>query len=544
MTFSCHQPKVRHIFRNESKSFVNTASLTHRSFLADVQYTDGYIRGPGYIDLSGLTFTTLISSYGDDIFGDGKARRRRRLDAGIEQGASTVDIAVFHLPQHCASSRSGCDWTKLGVGGKLDDGTLRWCCSQDAIDYGLCHENRFGRLIINGFIFSGSHRFVNVPPEGPMSKQIRYGKLEEFESGQYVVVFANCNENGREIKVLGECVWKSKHGYLPGELFGFMYFYAVLTAIYLVLVVWYGYLMHKYEDSRIPIEKWIFMTISMGALEMLFRTGDHFVWNEDGYRMNLAVYVGILMGVLKRGISRCLIVMVSLGWGVVRDSLGTTMRTIIVLGATYIGVSAACDLMLVFAVEDMQTLSVEQEVKLFDVVKILTFIIAAIDVIFILWILDALNGTMQYLENMSQTRKLMRYLRLRCIFLFSLLFAAVWVVFELVDNYDEDGIVREEHEWVVDAATEVNYLFVLIGVAILWRPNPNAKEYAYVMELPALGGEGETELELTGVVPSAMDDDDEEPTSGKNGFHDNPKGYHDDPDHHDERFQIDDGEAT
>jgi len=185
----------------------------------------------------------------------------------------------------------------------------------------------------------------------------------------------------------------------------------------------------------------------------------------------------------------------------------------------------------------MKTLSFEEEEELFDVVTILTFVVAALDVIFIMWTLDALNGTMESLENMNQSRKLMRYLRLRCIFLFSILFAVVWAIFSLVDTYDEEGIVREEQEWVVDAATEINYLFVLIALAILWRPNPSAKEYAYAMELPAMGGddEDENDLELTAVVPSAMDDDDEEPSSGENGFHDDPDG-------HDERFQIDDAE--
>jgi hypothetical protein len=67
---------------------------------------------------------------------------------------------------------------------------------------------------------------------------------------------------------------------------------------------------------------------------------------------------------------------------------------------------------------------------------------------------------------------------------------------------------------------ELNYVIVLLGVAILWRPQENAKEYAYVMELPAMTAgdeEGENELELTGVVPSAADDDDGE------GFSDEPK---------------------
>ena len=81
---------------------------------------------------------------------------------------------------------------------------------------------------------------------------------------------------------------------------------------------------------------------------------------------------------------------------------------------------------------------------------------------------------------------------------------------------------------VLAAAMELNYIFVLLGVAILWRPQENAKEYAYVMELPALGAneDGENELELTGVVPSAADDDDDD---GKhmNGNGDFDSGFKD-----------------
>lgn len=96
--------------------------------------------------------------------------------------------------------------------------------------------------------------------------------------------------------------------------------------------------------------------------------------------------------------------------------------------------------------------------------------------------------------------------------------------------YDQEGIVREEAEWIVQAATEVNYLFVLLGVAWLWRPNPAAKEYAYALELSST--DAENELELTETVPSAMDDDEGENPPDLNGSF------------HDERFQIDDGETA
>ena len=63
---------------------------------------------------------------------------------------------------------------------------------------------------------------------------------------------------------------------------------------------------------------------------------------------------------------------------------------------------------------------------------------------------------------------------------------------------------------------------VLAGVAILWRPQENAKEYAYVMELPPMmAGDDEDDdggLELSAAVPSAADLDDDDAPVG--GFHD------------------------
>eukprot|EP00546_Thalassionema_frauenfeldii_P001963 CAMPEP_0178933814 /NCGR_PEP_ID=MMETSP0786-20121207/23502_1 /TAXON_ID=186022 /ORGANISM="Thalassionema frauenfeldii, Strain CCMP 1798" /LENGTH=287 /DNA_ID=CAMNT_0020611499 /DNA_START=493 /DNA_END=1356 /DNA_ORIENTATION=+ len=283
--------------------------------------------------------------------------------------------------------------------------------------------------------------------------------------------------------------------------------------------------MKMHEDSYIPIQRWIMGTILMGLLETFFRSGDYWVWNEDGSRFWFALYTGVLIGVLKHGLSRCLILMMSLGWGVVRDQLDG-MKQIILLGILYIGTAIARDIMTILAVTEFEALSDQGEDDILEVVTILKFVVAAIDVIFYLWILDALNGTMQYLENMNQMRKLSRYLRLRCILLFSILFALVWAVFVSVNSIMDEGIVEEQNMWVADASMELNYLVLLASVAYLWRPDPNAKNYAYVMELPSLGEgdddeNGEHELEMTENVPSALDDDDDGEENGES-FRDEP----------------------
>lgn len=538
-----------------------------------IVFTDGYIRAPGYVDLTSLNFEAISESFivlGDDHVGSDEGEpprmlsRRphnqqvqndldgtessniglfsiaelRQMGDGTQSSSYTVDVAIFRLPESCAKKKAGCDWTKLGVGAKKDE-TTRWCCSDDAIQSKMCTSDQKGRLILQddnstGTQYTGERRSVSVPMAGPMDANLKYGKFDEEVSGRYVVLFANCDKEGREIRVVGHSVWKSIHGYLPGELYGFMYFYTILVLVYVGTTVWYGVLMHMNQESRIPIEKWILMTMTMGLSEMTLCASFYVLWNKSGNRPMVLDYGSVIMGVMKRGVSRVLLIMVSLGWGVIRDSLGSTMNSIVALGVAYVVVSALRELMEDFYREDVTELSEQEGNEIIDLVTILTFVEAAIDVVFILWMLDALNATMQYLENMNQLRKLQRYLSLRSVLLFAILFATIMVVLQLVDSYDENGIVQEEHVWVVEAAFEVNYVFVLIGIAYLWRPNPSAREYAYVIELPASGGgDGETELELSGVVPSAMDDDDDDTdvTNQENGYKD-------------DRFKIDEAEAA
>jgi len=302
---------------------------------------------------------------------------------------------------------------------------------------------------------------------------------------------ANCNTEGRTVSVSGWYSWKSKGGYLPGDLFNALYYYIFLVLVYAVLLAWYGISMAVYKEATIPIQKWILVTLFMGLVEMLFKTADYLIWNSSGTRFWFAVYFGVILGIAKQALSRVLVLMVSLGWGVVRDTLGDQMNKIIFLGSFFFASSAACDIIAIISYVDMKTISTESEEELIGIVGILTIIIILVDVTFYMWILNALNGTMQYLENMSQHNKLRRYLRLRLILLLSILFVVIWGIFGLVDTFLDEGVLTQESEWAIRSAWELNYLLVLVSVAILWKPNPSAKDYAFVMELPSVGGDVE-----------------------------------------------------
>lgn len=190
-----------------------------------------------------------------------------------------------------------CTWTDLGIGARTKDDVVRYCCTRDAIGLGLCEDDKLGQLILDQDAkFLGKHRFLEIPPTGKFEKYLKYGKLEQKEgegqTGKYAVVFANCNDDGRPVIVQGEMEWKSKHGYLPGDLFPYMYVFAVIFCVYLAFLLWYGISMKMFEDGNIPIQGWIFGTIAIGCMEMFFKTGDMFIWNEEGNRFWAALYIG------------------------------------------------------------------------------------------------------------------------------------------------------------------------------------------------------------------------------------------------------------
>jgi hypothetical protein len=88
--------------------------------------------------------------------GNGRGGNRQMDQQDFYMEGSALDIAVFHLPESCASSRTGCDWTKLGIGSRSEDGDdLRYCCTLEAMSIGLCRGTQKGRLIMDAEKFQG-----------------------------------------------------------------------------------------------------------------------------------------------------------------------------------------------------------------------------------------------------------------------------------------------------------------------------------------------------------------------------------------------------
>jgi len=190
------------------------------------------------------------------------------------------------------TKEGSCDWTKLGVGASDAVGDVLWCCSDDALILGLCEESSAGRMIINAETFGGEHRPVIIPPTGDYEGSVQLPVLTAKEgTGTYTLVIANCNDYGRNVLVEGKYIWRSKGGFLPGNMFEEWHFFIFLTFCYCGVLFWYGRSMYQNKEATIGIQKWVLGTIILGLIEIFFKTVDYLKWNQDGIRDSAILYL-------------------------------------------------------------------------------------------------------------------------------------------------------------------------------------------------------------------------------------------------------------
>ena len=71
-----------------------------------------------------------------------------------------------------------------------------------------------------------------------------------------------------------------------------MLFLCACSGIYLVLAIWYFCGMRSYQDSAIPIQKFILGSIVLGFLMHVLKSVDFVLWNQTGLRSEVLMYVG------------------------------------------------------------------------------------------------------------------------------------------------------------------------------------------------------------------------------------------------------------
>jgi hypothetical protein len=160
---------------------------------------------------------------------------------------------------------------------------------------------------------------------------------------------------------------------------------------------------------------------------------------------------GVVIGVSKRALSRVLVLMTSMGYGLVLPTLGQNMKRILMLGAAYFAASLAYALL----ANVPSTARNLHDPAYMDLMALLLLIVAGIDTIVYIWILQSLTALIHGLESRKQDVKALVLKRLRRILCVSLVFAVIWAMYSA---YISSGAQTGKHwreRWTVDALWEV-----------------------------------------------------------------------------------------
>lgn len=274
------------------------------------------------------------------------------------------------------------------IGGSAYGGQRSICCTPDLAKLEGCKQGEVIRRpsatdikwpIVLNIEFGGNY----------LSTIMDNAEVSITKTGMYNLFFIACDPKLKGTVMSGKTVWKNPDGYLPGRMAPLMKFYVYMTIAYLLLsAVWFSQYMRFWKDI-LQLQHGITIVIGLGLFEMILWYLDYANFNNTGMRPIVITTWVVTVGAIRKTLSRLLILSVSMGYGVVRPTLGGLTSKVLLIGATYFLASEVLDI-----TEYVGTINdVSGRARLFLVLPD-----AFLDAFLILWIFTSLSKTLEQLQ--------------------------------------------------------------------------------------------------------------------------------------------------
>ncbi|GAB5572540.1 transmembrane protein 87A isoform X2 [Prionailurus iriomotensis] len=234
---------------------------------------------------------------------------------------------------------------------------------------------------------------------------------------------------------------KGPYEYLTLEEYPLMIFFMVMCIVYVLFgVLWLAWSACYWRDL-LRIQFWIGAVIFLGMLEKAVFYAEFQNIRYKGESVQGALILAELLSAVKRSLARTLVIIVSLGYGIVKPRLGVTLHKVVVAGALYLLFSGMEGVLRVTGLSLTQTMKLLKLRR--NIVKLSlyrhftnTLILAvAASIVFIIW------TTMKFriVTCQSDWREL----------------------------------------WVDDAIWRLLFSMILFVIMVLWRPSANNQRFAF-----------------------------------------------------------------
>ncbi|XP_031165619.1 transmembrane protein 87A-like isoform X2 [Sander lucioperca] len=260
---------------------------------------------------------------------------------------------------------------------------------------------------------------------------------------------------------------KGQHDYSSPADWPLMMFFMVMCIVYVLFGALWLFWFACYWRDLLRIQFWIGAVIILGMLEKAVFYSEYQSIRYKGDYIQGAVIFAELLSALKRSLARILVLIVSLGYGIVKPRLGTTVHRLVAVGLLY----------LLFS-------SVEGVLRVTGgfygtVALVANLSLSLIDSCVMWWIFISLSQTTRLLKLRRNVVKLSLYQHFTNTLIFSVVASIIFIiwttkVFKLVDCQ-----TGWRDLWVDDAFWRLLFSTILLVIMVLLRPSANNQRFSH-----------------------------------------------------------------
>eukprot|EP00250_Pteridium_aquilinum_P000244 c10269_g1_i1 orf=369-1928(-) len=293
------------------------------------------------------------------------------------------------------------------------------------------------------------------------------------KTGFYSVFFIFCDPQLNGLVIEGRTVWKNPTGYLPGSMAPLWRFFGIMSLAYILLgVVWFFQSLRFWANSS-KLQNNITVIIALGMLEVTLWYFEYGNFNMTGRRPVGITFWAVTFGALKKTLSRLLLLGVSMGYGVVRPTLGAHTSKVLFLGAIYFLAAEVLDIC-----ENVGTINdLSGKTKL-----LLVLPVAVLDAFLILWIFVSLSRTLEKIEAQKWLVKLELFRKLTNTLSVCVMIAVAWIGYEFYFKTSDPFGEQWQSAWIISAFWNVLTFALLCVLCILFAPTSNLAKFDYTDE--------------------------------------------------------------
>ncbi|KAF1815429.1 hypothetical protein P152DRAFT_185273 [Eremomyces bilateralis CBS 781.70] len=348
-----------------------------------------------------------------------------------------------------------------------------YICSPTAVTSGLCNETHLGEFILADDAQDVSKNQILTqaidlkdPPaiRYPVTKTGYYCVGTWSESPEYTAIVE----------------FRNAYGELAAAQIPKLPFYGGLTIAYAVMVIFWAFLYVQNRHDILPVQNYITAILVFLVVEMLMTWGFYDYTNRHGTNAGSRALL-VIVSVLNAGrnsFSFFLLLIVCMGYGVVKPSLGKNMVYVRWLAAAHF---------LFGVIYAVASLTIHPE-NAGPLVLLVILPLSATLTAFYIWTLNSLNMTIKDLIARKQHVKASMYKNLWYCILTTILVIFGFFFFNSFTfaGYGDDDFAPSHwrSRWfILDGWLNIVYFAVVAFISYLWRPTANNRRFAMSDEI-------------------------------------------------------------